>query len=72
MPVLTAPEAEESREHNLQSTEYTDNTGTLLHPTCRLQGLGLFCFFPRSCSRKGERTEGLENSGSERTSFDVS
>lgn len=62
MSLLTAPEAEESREHNLQSTEYVDNMETLLHPTHSLQGLGLFCFFPRPCSCKEERTEGLENS----------
>lgn len=38
MPELTAPEAEESREHNLQSTEYMENMeiSCIQHAACKV------------------------------------
>lgn len=53
-----------------QTTRTTRKLSYIRHAACKVWVY--FVFFPRSCSCKGERTEGLENSGSERTRFNVS
>lgn len=83
MSVATAPEAEESSKRNLKSTVlwglWGVRTCLRVHgqkrsprrsnmQAARLWGL----FLPRSCSSKGERTEGLRIQKVKGSSFDVS